>query len=201
MLGLGVFRVCASKPSGGSPGSFFCLTPMPPSFVNIVLCVGDVLCVVDADCARLVIQALGDDLEGVTSIPCPPVSPMSWWLICTRLVSGTPILMQSTSPPIRRLTSQIQTCIIQLLVVGACFLCFSRNYIFLRLFGVPKVERINMLLYSPYPNALVAMESISICATAYSGLRTACKSLQALCALEWISFLPLSTSVYWPSPN
>ena len=36
--------------------------------------------------------------------------------------------------------------------MGACFV----GYIFLRLFGVPMVERISMLLYWPHPSALVA---------------------------------------------
>ena len=47
-----------------------------------------------------------------------------------------------------------------------------------------------MLLYWPHPSALVATQSISICATACSGLRTAC--LRALSASKWISSLPLS---------
>ena len=62
----------------------------------------------------------------------------------------------------------------------------------LRLLGVPKVVRINMLFFWPHPSALVATERISICATACSSLRTACRSLWALSACEWISFLPLS---------
>ena len=49
-----------------------------------------------------------------------------------------------------------------------------------------------MLLYWRHPTVLVATESVSICATACSGLRIACRSLQALSASEWIFFLPLS---------
>ena len=50
-----------------------------------------------------------------------------------------------------------------------------------------------MLIYWPHPSALVAMENISICATAYSGLCTACRrSLWAFSASDWISSLPLS---------
>ena len=77
-----------------------------------------------------------------------------------------------------------------LLVAGACVVGFSRYYILLCLFGVPKVERINMLLYWPHPNALVAMESISICASACSGLHTACTSLLALSAWSGYPFCP-----------
>ena len=58
-----------------------------------------------------------------------------------------------------------------------------------------------MLLYSPHPNALVATESISICATTCSGLRTVCKSLRTFRTSQWISFLPLSISLYWPNNN
>ena len=41
-----------------------------------------------------------------------------------------------------------------------------------------------------HPSALVATESISFCATACSGLCTACRSPRALSASQWISFLP-----------
>ena len=47
---------------------------------------------------------------------------------------------------------------------SACFVGLSFYYIFLHLFGVPKVEYINMRLYWPHPNALVATKSISIAA-------------------------------------
>ena len=52
-------------------GSFLevSLTPMPPSYVSYMLCD------VNANCAVQVIQPPGDDLEGVTQLPCPPVPP------------------------------------------------------------------------------------------------------------------------------
>ena len=76
----------------------------------------------------------------------------------------------------------------ELLVTGACFVGFCFYHIFLCVFGVHKVECINMLFYLPHPNALVATKSISICA----GLRIASISLRALSASKWVSFLPLS---------
>ena len=53
-------------------------------------------------------------------------------------------------------------CIMQLVVADAYFLGFSLHYIFLRLFGVPMVECISMLLYRPHFSALVAIESIMV---------------------------------------
>ena len=44
-----------------------------------------------------------------------------------------------------------------------------------------------MLLYWLHPNALVST-GVSICATAYSSLRTACRRLQALSALPFCLF-------------
>ena len=46
----------------------------------------------------------------------------------------------------------LQACILQLFVAGACFV----GCIFLRLFGAPTAERIRLLLYWPHTTALVA---------------------------------------------
>ena len=46
----------------------------------------------------------------------------------------------------------LQACILQLLVAGACFV----GCIFLRPFGAPTAERIRLLLYWPHTSALVA---------------------------------------------
>ena len=45
----------------------------------------------------------------------------------------------------------LHTCILQLIVVGVCFVGFSLYYLLLHLFGVPMVERISMLLSSLHP--------------------------------------------------
>ena len=45
------------------------LVPMGPSFVDYVLNI------VNADCTVRVVEAPGDDVEGVTELPCPPESP------------------------------------------------------------------------------------------------------------------------------
>ena len=47
------------------------LTPMGPGFVDYSLSI------VNVDCFVRVIELLGDDLEGVTEVPCPPESPPS----------------------------------------------------------------------------------------------------------------------------
>ena len=54
-------------------GSFLhvCLTPLPLGFFNYVSSI------VNGDRGVWVIQLLGDDLEGVTELPCRPVSPSS----------------------------------------------------------------------------------------------------------------------------
>ena len=52
----------------------------------------------------------------------------------------------------------LQGCILQLVVAGACFV----GYIFLHLFGVPMVERISMPLCWPHPNALVAYIMVTL---------------------------------------
>ena len=55
------------------PGSFsdVPLVPMGPGFVDYVLSI------VNADRALRVVEAPGDDVEGVTELPCPPESPPS----------------------------------------------------------------------------------------------------------------------------
>ena len=45
------------------------LTPVGPGFVDYVLSI------VDVDRTVRVIESLGDDLEGVTELPCPPEPP------------------------------------------------------------------------------------------------------------------------------
>ena len=45
------------------------LVPMGPNFVDYVLSIANV------DCTVRVVQASGDDVEGVTELPCPPESP------------------------------------------------------------------------------------------------------------------------------
>ena len=47
------------------------LVPMGPGFVDYVLGI------VNAGCALRVVEAPGDDVEGVTKLPCPPESPPS----------------------------------------------------------------------------------------------------------------------------
>ena len=70
-LVLWFLELAPHKPGGGSLGSLLDvpLTPMGPSFVD------HVLSIVNADHVVRVIEPPGDDLEGVTELPCPPKPP------------------------------------------------------------------------------------------------------------------------------
>ena len=108
----------------------------------------------------------------------------------------------------------LQACILQLLVAGACFV----GCIFLRPFGVPNPERIRLLLYWLHAIALVAhnggtsvghgpvrtlflepdfVPSAGTLDVGHGPVRTLFLGL-ILCLVQ---MTPCETMLYWPSPN
>ena len=130
------------------------LVPMGAGFVDYVLSI------VNADRAVRVVQAPGDDVEGVTELPCPLEFPASTQV--EGALSAMEESVQAIPTPLEGKEASTEQSVESPEATPwshgdrwAPLACFV-GCIFFRLFGAPTAERIRLLLYWPHTSALVA---------------------------------------------